>query len=942
MKSHVIFAIFKRNFFSYFSNPIGYVFICVFVALSGLAAFWPNEFFASNLANLDQLSRYMPWILLVFIPAITMSIWADERRQGTDELLLTIPASDFDVVMGKYLGALAIYTSALAFSLLCNFITLTLLGQPDLGLFFSTYLGYWIVGLAMLSVGMVASFLTGNLTVGFVFGALFNSPLVIATYADVILPTQIYPRTLLYDILPESLRGAQPALSVKAWSLSEQFRDFGHGVVSLPSIAYFLGITAVMLYLSMVLIGRRHWQGGAQGNKLGWHYTLRAVALLVACVGLVVVLNRSGVRADISSERLNSLTPQTVKLITGLDAKKPVRIEAYVSPEMPESYVQTRATFVSVLREFEARSGGKISVQVYDTQPLSDEADRAEKLYGITARQVASQTTAEVKLEEIYIGMAVTAGLEKVVIPFVDRGIPVEYEVARSVATVNGQKRKTLGVLRTDAQLLSGPESFMSGGGRNQPIIEELQKQYDVKEVNPDQPITEKYDVLLAAQPSTLTPPQMDNFIAAVEHGQPTAIFEDPYPVLFQGVTASDAPRMPQQNNMMAMFGGQQPPQPKGDMNRLWSMLGVGYDAPQVVWQDYNPYPRHQWLPPECVFVERAASGRDVFDQKDPISSGLQQLLFVCPGSFTHQNRSNGLTFHELARTGGRTGIVKYSELPNRDPRDPFGRTSTFPPNPRRRQRPTGFEYALAVHLQGTLKSDAVPMSDAEPKADEKKADDKKDDAAKKDEHKINVVLVGDIDVLGSDFFGLRARGDNPEGDGFLTNVDNVTFVLNTLDVLAGDDRFVEIRKHRPKYRTLSTIENVTEDARKKAIKDAEAFVEARDKAIKEAQSGLDAEVAKRSNRKDLDPRRAAQELQMYKVAAQNRVNTQIAQEEKKFDQKKKEIERELALDIRAVHNRYKLGSIIIPPILPMVIGLGVFFYRRAQEREGVSRERLR
>ena len=85
MNPHVILAIFKRNFLSYFASPTGYVFICVFVVASSWAAFWPNNFFDLNLATLDQLNSKIPWILLMFIPAITMSVWAEERRQGTDE-----------------------------------------------------------------------------------------------------------------------------------------------------------------------------------------------------------------------------------------------------------------------------------------------------------------------------------------------------------------------------------------------------------------------------------------------------------------------------------------------------------------------------------------------------------------------------------------------------------------------------------------------------------------------------------------------------------------------------------------------------------------------------------------------------------------------------------------------------------------------------------------
>ncbi len=121
----------------------------------------------------------------------------------------------------------------------------------------------------MLAIGMVASFLTGNLTVGFVLGVLFNAPLAFAGSADVI------------------LQNPNVTSTIGSWSIASQFRDFSRGVVSLSSVAYFLGIVALMLYLCMVLIGRRHWRGGQEGRGVATHYFVRFLALL-----LVVTFDR--------------------------------------------------------------------------------------------------------------------------------------------------------------------------------------------------------------------------------------------------------------------------------------------------------------------------------------------------------------------------------------------------------------------------------------------------------------------------------------------------------------------------------------------------------------------------------------------------------------------------------------------------------------------------
>lgn len=919
MNVNVISAIFRRNFYSYFSNPTGYVFICVYVLLSSFAAFWPNEFFNSNLANLDQLNRYLPYIMLVFIPAITMSVWAEERRQGTDELLLTIPAADFDVVLGKYLAAVAIYSVALAFSMICALSVLLWLGNPDPGLFLGTYFGYWMVGIAMLAVGMVASFLTGNLTVGFVLGAVFNAPLAFAANADVILPSDW-------------------AIPVKQWSLEEQFRDFGRGVVSLSGVAYFGLIVVVMLYLSMVLIGRRHWQGGRDGHSMGGHYLVRALSLIALAVGLVLVFDRLNMlRADVTYERLSSLSPRTKELLRGLNRR--VKIDAYVSPEVPESYVQTRLDLLSALQEMAAQGGSNIVLRIHPTKPLEKEAEQAEQQFGITAQQVYSQKRGAVSREPVYLGVAFTAGLEKVVVPAIGPSTPVEYELVRSIATVAEERRKKLGVLVTDAKLYGSFSMQTMSMSSNEKLIDELEKQYEVSQINADTPLPDDIDVLLAVQPSSLSPEQMKHFIAAVRHGTPTAIFEDPFPWTRRPeVPGTSAPKRPPQ---MGMFGGGQPPLPKGDISELWRMLGIEFNPIEIIWQAYNPYPKFQaFVKPEWVFIDNGAvetPTREIpFSQDDPITAGLQQLLVLYPGAISHLNAST-LKYEPLLTTGEKTGTVAYSDL---EQPSMFGGGGGLNDNPRR--KPTRDNYVLAAHLIGKLSDDeAEDDEDAAEAAAE--SDSAKDDGEKKSTPKkrgVDVVLVTDIDMLHSEFFQLRPNLSRDPDQEF--SLDNVTFVLNVLDELAGDDRFVEIRKRRPRHRTLKTIEETTKVARLEAEEKRQQYSKEFEDAWAKEQKQLDEAVEKIRQSTKLSPLEKQQQVQYALRTGQARLAAQKSKLEKERDQQVASIERNLNIETTRVQDWYKMWSVVLPPVLPMLVGLAVFFNRRAREREGVSRNRLR
>ncbi|MEL7498558.1 MAG: Gldg family protein [Planctomycetota bacterium] len=934
------FAVMKRNFVGYFSNPTGYVFLCLFVLLTSFAAFWPHEFFTTNLANFDQLNQYLPYIMLIFIPAITMSIWAEERRQGTDELLLTLPAKDFDIVIGKYFAAVLVFTVSLLFSQLSNYTVLLWMtgGELDNLLLFSTYLGYWFMGIAMISLGMVASFLTNNLTVGFIFGAAFNAPLAFFSDSDVILSDGIWIQRL-FD-----------------WSLLQRFEPFGRGLISMPSIFYFLGIVVIGVYLSLILIGRRHWLGGRDGTSLFWHFIVRAGLVVVMTIAAVLIVQHSPlnqVRVDISDQKINTLAPATIAMLDRLksedpESTQPINVEAFISNNIPPEFVRMKYDLVNLLREFDALGGNRVNVNLrQEIGPFSEEANQAEKKYGIRPVTVRSEQRGAVREEDIVLGIAFSGGIERIVIPFMNYGVPVEYELMRSINTVSQSERKKIGIVQTDILPFGGTivqEDEQPVAIRKLRIIEELEKQYDVQPVDAmspiplfeedenGKPIGRRFDVLMVFQPSMTTSTEMTNILDAMRSGQPTAIFEDPLPNQFRQVRGSMMPRLLTRN-------GNDP----AEIQNLWNVLDlrVARDAtpivnpntnqpvllPRVAWQlpDRNPYPRNQTLSqPEHLVIQQTSQRDARFSITHPATQGIDQLYFQFAG-FVEPEPSSKLTFEELVNSGQAGTVRTFDLMSERDPTQLMEK---------RRQANT--LVSIAVAIKGPNADGSLPEST---------------DDVEKTKNNLDVIYVADVDTIADSYMATR---DAPVRNGVEYRYQNVNFVLNVVDALAGVDTYLELRNRRVKHVTLEKLEQTYNTAMQKVSnldqelqKDYTTALAAAEKSIRESTEDLEERIkralqAKTAKRK-YDPRRLAAEqnlLQQRRREQATKFTNKRQELENKRQEEKRKIDLEAEQTIQEAQRYYKLAAVIIPPIPPLLVGLFVFARGRLREREGISKAR--
>jgi ABC-2 type transport system permease protein len=232
--------VFRREFAAYFATPLAYVFIVIFLFTMGAFTFYIGRFYENGIADLSVFFAYHPWLYLFLVPAIAMRLWAEERRSGTMELLLTLPIPLWATVLGKFLAAWAFTGVALALTFPI-WITVNYLGSPDNGVILASYIGSFLMAGSYLAIGACISATTNNQVIAFVVSVV------------VCFLFTISGAPLVLDFFrawaPLSL-----VTAVASFSFLTHFMSITQGVIDLRDVIFFLSLIALFLAANVVVV----------------------------------------------------------------------------------------------------------------------------------------------------------------------------------------------------------------------------------------------------------------------------------------------------------------------------------------------------------------------------------------------------------------------------------------------------------------------------------------------------------------------------------------------------------------------------------------------------------------------------------------------------------------------------------------------------------------
>lgn len=441
-------AIARKELAAYFGSPMALIFIGAFLAVTLFTFFWVDTFFARGIADVRPMFSWMPVLLIFLVAALTMRQWSEEQRGGTLEVLLTLPVSKVQLVLGKFLAVMALVAVALALTLFLP-ITVAILGPLDWGPVVGGYLAALLMASAYAAIGLFVSSRTDNQLVALILTVIIGG----AFY--------LVGSTGVTDFAPGALGNVLRSLGA-----GSRFESIERGVIDLRDLLYYLSITGVFLTLNVLSVDRKRWGTGerTQGYRRGLVLTS---ALVIANLVLMNVwlYPLNGLRLDLTQQGEYSLSPTTKDLLANLT--EPLTLRAYVSEKTHPLLAPLEPQLADLLREYEIAGRGKVTAEVIDPTTDPDAEVEATQTYGIEPSPFQVAGRYEASVINAYFDVLVRYGDQSEVLNFRDLievqagsdGTPdvrfrnLEYDLTRTI------KRATSGFQSVDNLLASLPNA---------------------------------------------------------------------------------------------------------------------------------------------------------------------------------------------------------------------------------------------------------------------------------------------------------------------------------------------------------------------------------------------------------------------------------------------------------------------------------------------------
>ena len=747
-------TIFKREFKSFFDSPVAYVFLTAFLVLVGFLTFGVAMFYESRQADLTPFFIWHPWVYLLLVPAATMGLWADERRNGTMEQLLTLPITVWEALTGKFLAAWAFIGLALLLTFPITF-TVGYLGGPDWGAVFCGYLGSFLMAGAAAAIGVFASSLSRSSVIGFVVALVMIFALMIIGFDPV---TGAIAGWGVPSVLVDGIASC---------SLFAHFEALRRGVVDLADVGYYAGMIVFALAAAKTVTdGRRGASKGVAG------------LVLVAAIAIAtdIVLANLPLRADFTAEKLYTLSNGSKAVLGKLD--KDVTLKYYVSSsaaEMPMGLKAYANQVENLLDEYARAAGGSLVIEKYDPKPDSDAEEWAQR-YGIEPQTVNPFGS------PVYFGLVATCGNQEQTLGVLSprTEATLEYDITRLVTRVAWPERPVVGVMTSLEGVLAGEANPMMMQMRRQrpqgwAVFTELAKDYDVRAVATDvEAIDADVKTLVVLHAKNLSDKALYAIDQFVCRGGKLIACTDPM---------SLKTLMSAQGNQMQQMEGMSP----SSLGKLFDAWGVKFDGEKVT-TDLAAATKlgngQGGADDEPAFL---SLGKDNMDKTDLLVSDLTQVMFPFAGAFTFEPKDADLVFTPVITTSPEhSGATEKMGLM-------MGRGS-------REAKPDGHERIVAARLAGTFKT-AFP----------KGPDGTNDVSHAVASGKSSVLLFADSDFLADDFCVKLLR--TPFGNMAQPMNDNLALFSNVIEQFAGREELIGVRTRGASKRPFDVVDKLEAEA---------------------------------------------------------------------------------------------------------------------------------